>query len=338
MGGGTAVARHAADVVLSDDNFATIVFAVAEGRTIYANTKQFIRYMISSNIGEVVAIFTAALLGTPEVLTPVQLLWVNLVTDGLPATALGFNKADRSVMAHPPRRADEPIVSSWLFVRYLVIGLYVGIATTAGFVWWYVSAATGPQLSWSQLVQHHACNVSALPGDPKSCAPFEAKEPRTVAMSVLVLIEMLNALNNLSEDASLLSTPPWDNFWLLGAIATSMALHFLVLYVPFFASVFGVAAIGWHEWQMITYLSLPVIFIDEVMKFISRRLQRGRERARSRGGGNGHAQGRQRTAIPGAGTAPQAGVDFANWERRMMAGWLGQVFAPLSGGENKREL
>ncbi|OAA64450.1 endoplasmic reticulum calcium P-type ATPase [Niveomyces insectorum RCEF 264] len=270
MGSGTDVSKLAADMVLADNNFATIESAIEEGRSIYNNTQQFIRYLISSNIGEVVSIFLTAALGMPEALIPVQLLWVNLVTDGLPATALSFNPPDHDIMRRPPRKRDEPLISGWLFFRYLVIGTYVGLATVAGYAWWFMYNPEGPQITFWQLAHFHRCPAEF---GEIGCAMFvddRSKAATTVSLSILVVIEMLNAMNALSSSESLLTLPLWENMMLVYAIALSMALHFALLYTPFLQTLFSILPLNWNEWKAVLVLSAPVILIDEVLKFFER--------------------------------------------------------------------
>lgn len=291
---GTEVAKEASDMVLADDNFSTIVAAVGEGRSIYNNMKAFIRYMISSNIGEVASIFLTSALGIPEGLIPVQLLWVNLVTDGPPATALGFNPPDKDIMKKPPRKSDDSLITPWILFRYLVIGLYVGIATVGIFVIWYTHGSfmgidlTGDGhtlVSYSQLSNWGQCstwnNFTVTPFtagartftfDDNPCEYFHGGKVKatTLSLSVLVAIEMFNSLNALSEDTSLLRMPPWVNPWLLLAMSVSFGLHFLILYVPFLAQVFGIVPLSLNEWLLVLLVALPVVLIDEVLKFVGR--------------------------------------------------------------------
>ncbi|XP_070992675.1 sarcoplasmic/endoplasmic reticulum calcium ATPase 2-like isoform X2 [Oncorhynchus clarkii lewisi] len=270
MGSGTAVAKSASEMVLADDNFSSIVAAVEEGRAIYNNMKQFIRYLISSNVGEVVCIFLTAALGFPEALIPVQLLWVNLVTDGLPATALGFNPPDLDIMNKPPRSAKEPLISGWLFFRYLAIGCYVGAATVGAATWWFVAAEDGPMISLYQLSHFLQCSPDNPDFADLECHVFESPYPMTMALSVLVTIEMCNALNSLSENQSLLRMPPWENIWLLGAICLSMSLHFLILYVEPLPVIFQITPLDLTQWLVVLKISLPVILLDELLKFVAR--------------------------------------------------------------------
>merc|ERR1712193_49190 len=271
-GSGTAVAKSASEMVLADDNFASIVAAVEEGRAIYNNMKQFIRYLISSNIGEVVCIFLTAALGMPEALIPVQLLWVNLVTDGLPATALGFNPPDLDIMVKPPRRANEPLISGWLFFRYIAIGVYVGAATVGAAAWWFCVYEKGPQLNYYQLTHQAQCLAQEERFQGVSCRIFDHPKPHAMALSVLVMVEMANAVNSISENQSLVVMPPWCNFWLLGAMALSMSLHFLILEVDALAMVFQITPLNVAEWMAVLKISLPVILLDEVLKFVARKI------------------------------------------------------------------
>ncbi|KAJ9178212.1 hypothetical protein P3X46_010112 [Hevea brasiliensis] len=290
---GTEVAKEASDMVLADDNFSTIVAAVGEGRSIYNNMKSFIRYMISSNIGEVASIFLTAALGIPEGMIPVQLLWVNLVTDGPPATALGFNPPDTDIMKKPPRKSDDSLITPWILFRYLVIGFYVGLATVGVFIIWYthhtflfidLSGDGHSIVTYSQLANWDQCSTwegfSVSPFNAGSqvftfdnpCDYFRGGKIKasTLSLSVLVAIEMFNSLNALSEDGSLLTMPPWVNPWLLLAMFVSFGLHFLILYVPFLAQVFGIVPLSLNEWLLVLAVAFPVILIDEVLKFVGR--------------------------------------------------------------------
>lgn len=290
---GTEVAKEAADMVLADDNFSTIVAAIAEGRSIYNNMKAFIRYMISSNIGEVASIFLTAALGLPEGLIPVQLLWVNLVTDGPPATALGFNKADPDIMQKPPRKSTEQLITPWVFFRYFVIGSYVGFATVGAFVIWYLydsflgldlSADGHTTVTWQQLSDWHHCHTwegftannytagatSVTFDDPCEYFTVGKAKASTLSLSVLVAIEMFNAFNALSEDNSIFVVYPWTNPWLVLATCVSISLHCVILYVPFLADVFSLVPLSVNEWILVLGLSVPVVLVDEVLKFFGR--------------------------------------------------------------------
>merc|ERR1712127_979760 len=270
MGSGTAVAKTASDMVLADDDFTSIVAAVEEGRAIYNNMKQFIRYLISSNIGEVACIFLAAALGVPEALIPVQLLWVNLVTDGLPASALSFNPPDLDIMEKPPRRSDDNLISAWLLIRYTIMGIYVGAATVAAASWWFLFSPDGPQMTWWQLTNYLQCASQPENFEGLECSIFQDPHPMTLALSVLVVIEMLNALNSVSENQSMLVMPPWQNMWLIGSIVLSMGLHFAILHIEPLPMIFNICPLSILEWKVVMKLSLPVILLDEVCKFIAR--------------------------------------------------------------------
>jgi Ca2+-transporting ATPase len=242
----------------------------------------------------VASIFITAAVGLPEGLIPVQLLWVNLVTDGPPATALGFNQPEPDIMQRPPRNANDALISGWVFFRYMVVGVYVGFATVAGFAIWYThteflgidlsqdghTPITFTQLStWSDCPNWTGFKPAPWTAgdltfsfDKDPCSYFDEGKAKasTLSLSVLVAIEMFNAVNALSEDASLLQISPFSNPYLLVAMFVSFGLHFVILYVPMLASTFGIVPLSVEEWKLVLMLSAPVILLDEVLKFMGR--------------------------------------------------------------------
>merc|ERR1719183_3388585 len=183
-------------------------------------------------------------------------------------------------MDKPPRSNDDNLISGWLFFRYMAIGMYVGVATVAGAAWWFILSATGPMVSYDQLTNFMQCTPDNFDAQFKganpdfdygrACGTFQDWTPMTMALSILVTIELLNALNSVSEDQSMLAMPPWKNMYLIGADLLSLGLHFVILYVPPMDTIFHLTPLSWYEWKWVLYLSFPVIILDEVLKFIAR--------------------------------------------------------------------
>ena len=158
-----------------------------------------------------------------------------------------------------PRKRDENLVSGWLFFRYMVIGTYVGFATVFGYAWWFMFNADGPRISFYQLTHFHRCTAEF----PEiGCQMFEnemARAASTVSLSILVTIEMFNAMNALSSSESLLTLPLWENMMLVYAICLSMVLHVGLLYIPLFATLFSITPLDWNEWRIVLLISAPIM-------------------------------------------------------------------------------
>lgn len=289
---GTEVAKEAADMVLVDDDFASIVSAVEEGRTIYKNMQSFVCFLLSCNFGEVATVFGATLLGIPDVLSPLQLLWVNLVTDGPPATALGFNPPDSQAMSQPPRRTDESLLTPWFLFRYAATGAYVGLATIYVYVNHFVQAG----IPFSAMTKWASCDTTApfwsefapqvsVPTDLDACAvAFSSHgvlkpEAQTLALTTLVAMEMLKALSAVSLDNSLLKVPFWKNKYLCAGVALPICLQMALLYTPAIRDLFGLTQVSADDWKTIALAALPIILVEEVLKAVGRHLDERKKAA-----------------------------------------------------------
>jgi len=234
---GTDVSKEAAHMILLDDNFATIVRAIQEGRKIYDNIRKFIKYLLTSNAGEIWTLFLAQIFGLPVPLLPIHILWVNLVTDGLPALALSVEPAEDDVMKRPPRNPKESIFANGLGFQVLWIGLLMG------------GLVLGTQFISIR------CDIG---------------EWQTMVFTVLCLIQLGNALAIRSETRSLFQQGVLSNKPLLGAVVLSFALQMAVVYVPAFQSVFHTTALTFWELLICVVISSLVFVAVEIDKLIRR--------------------------------------------------------------------
>ncbi len=224
---GTDVTKEASSMVLLDDNFATIIAAIEEGRVIYNNIRKFIRYMLACNIGEVLTMFIGMLVGLPIPLLPIQILWVNLVTDGLPAIALGFDPAEKDVMKRPSRKPDEGIFSNGLGFIIPFRGVLIGATTLAVYI---------------SLLQMHG----------------SLAEARTAAFVTLVLTQLIHVFECKSETKSLFQIPIFNNIYLVLAVLCSLAMILGVVYIPPLQIIFKTVPLDFSAWMITGGLSFLV--------------------------------------------------------------------------------
>ncbi|MGI6119465.1 MAG: calcium-transporting P-type ATPase, PMR1-type [Desulfosporosinus sp.] len=221
---GTDVTKEASAMVLGDDNFATIVAAVEEGRGIYDNIRKFIRYLLSCNLGEVLTMFLATLVGLPLPLLPIQILWVNLVTDGLPAMALGIDRSEPGIMNRKPRAPEESIFARGLAAKIGIGGTLIGLGTLFVFV------------------------VGLLMGENILCA-------RTMAFTTLVFFQLFQVFDCRSEDQSIFEVGLQTNPYLLGAVLISMIMQLCVIYLPPLQVIFKTVPLESWQWILILCVS-----------------------------------------------------------------------------------
>ena len=233
---GTDVAKETADMVLTDDNYASIVSAVEQGRVIYANIRKFVFYLLSCNLAEIAVIFIAVLAGLPSPLTAIQLLWLNLITDGAPALALGMEKGDPDTMTRPPRPPDESIINREMRLR-------IGIQTVA-------IAAVTLVAYWAGLGLHHEHTLLA----------------GTMAFVTLSFSELLRAFTARSEYYPMLKIGLFSNKVMFFAVVSSLLLLLLVIYVPFLQPVFNTVPLTLAHWKII----FPLLFIPAIVAELSK--------------------------------------------------------------------
>ena len=249
---GTDVTKQTADMVLTDDNYVSIVSAVEQGRIIYSNIRKFVYFLLSCNLAEIAIIFIATLLGWPVPLTAIQLLWLNLLSDGAPALALGLEKGDPDIMERPPRPPKEPVIN-----KEMILGFFIQtIAITGSVLLAY----------WLGMLRFGvAAGADAV------------RTAQTMAFSTLVLSELARVYTSRSERYPLFKLGIFSNKWMQYAVGLSVGLYLLVVYVPFLRPVFNTISLTLAEWGVM----LPLIFIPSVVAELTKWLLRAIDRRRA---------------------------------------------------------
>jgi len=249
---GTDVSKEAAAMVLTDDNFASIVAAVEEGRGIFQNIKKYLMYLLSCNVGEVLIMFAAGLMGLPLPLIAIHLLWVNLTTDGLPALALGVDPSDPDTMEQPPRDPKSSIFSG----NMIAVISAVGVAMPATMIPMFLWKLTSEGGSWRDL------SNPLIP------------EAQTMVLCTMVLFELFRSLACRSEIHSVFKVGVFANKWLIYAIISSIAMLMVVLYVPALQGPFHTVHMGWEDWKLMIPISLSGFVLAEIAKLIYGRIRK----------------------------------------------------------------
>ncbi len=244
---GTDVTKETADMVLTDDNYASIVSAVEQGRVIYSNIRKFVYYLLSCNMAEIAIIFLATLAGLPSPLTAIQLLWLNLITDGAPALALGVEKGDPDIMKRPPRPTNEPIINRQMWLGISIQTLAITSVTLLAY--------------WVGLKTH----------------PESANYAETMAFVTLSFSELLRAFTARSENYPLLKIGVFSNPSMNLAVISSLALLLAVVYIPFLNTIFDTVPLGWVQWQVV----LPLLFVPAITAEITKVIISQRTAARA---------------------------------------------------------
>jgi P-type Ca2+ transporter type 2C len=258
---GTEVSKEAADMILTDDNFATIVAAIEEGRAIFSNIRKFIRYLLSSNVGEVVTMFFGILLagliglrgsasgGLVVPLLATQILWINLLTDAAPALAVGVDPPDQRVMEHPPRSRSDRLIDARMWTGILVVGATMALATL--------------------LTLDFGLPGGLIDGD------LGLSEARTMAFTVLVMAQLFNVFNSRSDTISAASHL-FTNPWLWAAVGLSLSLQLVVIYLPVLNEAFDTRPLDVGQWFVCFSMASIVLWVDEIKKVLVRARSRRR--------------------------------------------------------------